>query len=147
RCRSQDRKPVQGEHARDEPSPTGGGPRALDALRSRGVDVRFAGLEHRRWRRGRPASAGEAAGSGGQPRGRGAPRRRGSGSAQPSRPLRLSEPHDWSGRRPCEPGCWTVAPTERVWILDTSALVEAKSALSVADQWQTFKLLEDMVRV
>ncbi len=33
----------------------------------------------------------------------------------------------------------------RVWILDTSALVEAKSALSVADQWQTFKLLEDMV--
>lgn len=35
---------------------------------------------------------------------------------------------------------------ERVWILDTSGLVEAKSALSVADQWQTFKLLEDMVR-
>ena len=33
-----------------------------------------------------------------------------------------------------------------VWILDTSALVEAKSALSVADQWQTFKTLEDMVR-
>jgi rRNA maturation endonuclease Nob1 len=39
-----------------------------------------------------------------------------------------------------------VTPPERVWILDTSALVEAKSALSVADQWQTFKLLEDMVR-
>ena len=40
-----------------------------------------------------------------------------------------------------------MTPPERVWILDTSALVEAKSALSVADQWQTFKLLEDMVRV
>lgn len=39
-----------------------------------------------------------------------------------------------------------MTPPERVWILDTSALVEAKSALSVADQWQTFKLLEDMVR-
>ncbi len=39
-----------------------------------------------------------------------------------------------------------MTPSERVWILDTSALVEAKSALSVADQWQTFKLLEDMVR-
>ncbi len=35
---------------------------------------------------------------------------------------------------------------ERVWILDTSALVEAKAALPVADQWQTFKQLEDMVR-
>ncbi len=34
----------------------------------------------------------------------------------------------------------------RVWVLDTSALVEAKAALSVADQWQTFKQLEDMVR-
>lgn len=40
-----------------------------------------------------------------------------------------------------------MTPPERVWILDTSALVEAESALSVADQWQTFKLLEDMVRV
>lgn len=39
-----------------------------------------------------------------------------------------------------------MTPPERVWILDTSALVEAKSALSVSDQWQTFKLLEDMVR-
>lgn len=39
-----------------------------------------------------------------------------------------------------------MTPSGRVWILDTSALVEAKSALSVADQWQTFKLLEDMVR-
>lgn len=39
-----------------------------------------------------------------------------------------------------------MTPPERVWILDTSALVEAKSALSVADQWQTFKQLEDMVR-
>lgn len=39
-----------------------------------------------------------------------------------------------------------MTPPERVWILDTPALVEAKSALSVADQWQTFKLLEDMVR-
>lgn len=39
-----------------------------------------------------------------------------------------------------------MTPPERVWILDTSALVEAKAALSVADQWQTFKLLEDMVR-
>ncbi len=39
-----------------------------------------------------------------------------------------------------------MTPGERVWILDTSALVEAKAALSVADQWQTFKQLEDMVR-
>ena len=39
-----------------------------------------------------------------------------------------------------------MTPPERVWIVDTSALVEAKSALSVADQWRTFKLLEDMVR-
>jgi len=39
-----------------------------------------------------------------------------------------------------------VREPKRVWILDTSSLVEAKSALSVADQWRTFKLLEDMVR-
>lgn len=39
-----------------------------------------------------------------------------------------------------------MTPPERVWILDTSALVEAKAAVSLADQWQTFKLLEDMVR-
>lgn len=39
-----------------------------------------------------------------------------------------------------------MTPSGRVWILDTSALVEAKFALSVADQWQTFKLLEYMVR-
>lgn len=39
-----------------------------------------------------------------------------------------------------------MTPSHRVWILDTSALVEGKAALSVTDQWQTFKLLEDMVR-
>jgi rRNA maturation endonuclease Nob1 len=39
-----------------------------------------------------------------------------------------------------------VTQAPRVWIFDTSALVEAKAALSVADQWQTFKQLEDMVR-
>jgi rRNA maturation endonuclease Nob1 len=38
-----------------------------------------------------------------------------------------------------------VTQEARVWVLDTSALVEAKAALSVADQWQTFKRLEDMV--
>lgn len=37
-------------------------------------------------------------------------------------------------------------PADTVWILDTSALVEAKAALSVADQWQTFKTLEGLVR-
>ena len=36
--------------------------------------------------------------------------------------------------------------TSDVWILDTSCLVEAKLAVSVADQWKAFKLLEDKVR-
>lgn len=34
----------------------------------------------------------------------------------------------------------------KVWILDTSCLVETKIAVSVADQWKTFKLLEDKVQ-
>ena len=33
----------------------------------------------------------------------------------------------------------------RVWVLDTSALVDFKALISVADQWTTFKLLEDLV--
>lgn len=37
-------------------------------------------------------------------------------------------------------------PPGRVWVLDTSALVKSKFIVSVADQWHTFKLLEDMVR-
>ncbi len=32
-----------------------------------------------------------------------------------------------------------------VWILDTSSLVETKSVVTLAEQWETFKLLEDMV--
>lgn len=34
----------------------------------------------------------------------------------------------------------------KVWVLDTSALVETKTLVSVADQWNTFKLLEEMVQ-
>lgn len=31
------------------------------------------------------------------------------------------------------------------WVLDTSALLEAKLAVAVGDQWDTFKLLEELV--
>ncbi len=33
-----------------------------------------------------------------------------------------------------------------VWIVDSSALIETKTVVSVANQWKTFKRLEQMVR-
>lgn len=36
---------------------------------------------------------------------------------------------------------------QRIWVLDTSALVEFKRIISVATQWAAFKTLEDMVMV
>ena len=32
-----------------------------------------------------------------------------------------------------------------IWVLDTSALIESKSAVPVADQWSVFKMLEQLV--
>lgn len=36
--------------------------------------------------------------------------------------------------------------TGKVWILDTSCLVETKIIVSISDQWSTFKILEEKVR-